>query len=170
MTPCGYKRSWSESCDSSAGKTANHRRRRGEVYSLLTDPFATDHGGEALGDSAPVEAIGRACQRMQTAATKRELLRIIAAEVGSYHLHDLELMNAHFERKVENLPEDYRERLLESVREEIFGAHHRLVLLSRNGADPGMDRPSIRRTLLTGPWWRRPAQRRPGRRARSTST
>ncbi len=113
----------------------------GEVYSLLTDPFATDHGEEAPGDSAPVEAIGRACRRMKTAATKRELLHTIAAEVSSYHLRDLELMNAHFERKVENLPEDYRERLLESVREEIFGAHHRLVLLSRNGADPGMDRP-----------------------------
>ncbi|MCK8519653.1 DUF2115 domain-containing protein [Methanoculleus sp. 7T] len=113
----------------------------GEVCSLIIDPFAGDLGEEASGRPASVEAIRMACRRMQGAATREELLRIIAGEVGAYHLHDLEQMNAGFERKVCHLPEGYRDRLLASVREEIFGAHHRLVLLSRNGAGPGMDEP-----------------------------
>nr|WP_238320351.1 DUF2115 family protein [Methanoculleus bourgensis] len=112
-----------------------------EVCALLIDPFAGDLGEGTHGGSVPVEAIRTACRRMQGAATKGELLHIIAGEVGVFDLHDLELMNAGFERKVESLPEDYRDRLLASVREEIFGTHHRLVLLSRNGAGPGMDGP-----------------------------
>ncbi|NQS78275.1 MAG: DUF2115 domain-containing protein [Methanoculleus bourgensis] len=112
-----------------------------EVCALLIDPFAGDLGEGTHGGSVPVEAIRTACRRMQGAATKGELLHIIAGEVGVFDLHDLELMNAGFERKVENLPEDYRDRLLASVREEIFGAHHRLVLLSRNGAARSMDTP-----------------------------
>ncbi|MCK9278661.1 MAG: DUF2115 domain-containing protein [Methanoculleus sp.] len=114
----------------------------GDACSLIIDPFAGDDAEEeAREGSVPVEAIRTACRRMQEATTKGELLRIIADEVGAFDLHDLEVMNARFERKVENLPEDYRDRLLASVREEIFGAHHRLLLLSRNGSGPGMDDP-----------------------------
>ncbi|MCK9299416.1 MAG: DUF2115 domain-containing protein [Methanoculleus sp.] len=105
-----------------------------EVSSLLIDTFSED-GGEEAGRGGPVSAaaIRAACRRMQNAKTKGDLLRIIADEVAAYDLRDLEAMNARFERKVSHLPEDYRDRLLESVREEIFGAHHRLLLLSRNG-------------------------------------
>ncbi len=113
----------------------------GEVYSLITDPLAVDPDEDAHDGGASAAAIRSACRRMQGAKTKGDLLRIIAGEVGTYHLHDLELMNARFQQKVENLPENYRDRLLESVREEIFGAHHRLVLFSRNGAGPGLDGP-----------------------------
>jgi len=116
----------------------------GDACSLLIDPFAgeaIDAVEDAREGSVPVDTIRAACRRMQGAATKGELLRIIAGEVGAFDLHDLEAINVRFERKVENLPEDYRDRLLASVREEIFGAHHRLFLLSRNGSDPGMDDP-----------------------------
>ncbi len=58
---------------------------------------------------------------MQEAATKKDLLYVIVDEMKVFDLHDLEVMNARFERKVAGLPEDYRDRLLESVREEIFG-------------------------------------------------
>ncbi len=113
----------------------------GEAYSLITDPFAADPEEDISDSAAPAEAIRRACRRMQAAATKGDLLRIIAGEVGAYHLRDLELMNARFEQKVADLPEGYRDRLLASVREEIFGTHHRLVLLSRNGAGSGLAGP-----------------------------
>mgnify|MGYP005835105991 FL=1 len=113
-----------------------------DACSLLIDPFAGDSGEEAeRGGTVSVEAIRAACRRMQGAKTKDELLRIIADETAAFDLHDLEQMNARFERKVAHLPEGYRDRLLKSVREEIFGAHHRLVLLSRNGSGPGMDEP-----------------------------
>ncbi|WP_261597594.1 DUF2115 domain-containing protein [Methanoculleus formosensis] len=111
----------------------------GEACSFIIDPFADDEGDAGDGQTVSVAAIRRACRRMHEAATKKDLLRVIADEMKAFDLHDLEMMHARFERKVANLPEDYRDRLLESVREEIFGAHHRLVLLSRNGG--GSDDP-----------------------------
>ncbi len=114
----------------------------GEVCSLLIDPFAGDCGEEAEhGQSVSVATIRTACRRMQGAKTKSDLLRIIADEVAAFDLHDLEAMNARFERKVAHLPEGYRDRLLSSVREEIFLAHHRLILLSRNGGGRELDAP-----------------------------
>lgn len=114
-----------------------------DACSFIIDPFAGDgiDAEEVRGGSIPVDAIRTACRRMQGAKTKGELLRIIAGEVAAFDLRDLEAMSAGFERKVANLPPDYRDRLLASVREEIFGAHHRLILLSRNGFGPGMDEP-----------------------------
>jgi hypothetical protein len=49
---------------------------------------------------------------MRDAKTKGALLHILADEVGAYHLRDLELMNARFQQKVENLPVNYRDHLL----------------------------------------------------------
>lgn len=106
-----------------------------EVYALIVDPSAGDSGEGAYEGSIAVGAIQTACHRMQAAMTKTDLLRIISDEVAAYDLRDLEIMNTRFQRKVKDLPENYRDRLLESVKEEIFGAHHRLILLSRNGAD-----------------------------------
>ncbi|WP_317065570.1 DUF2115 domain-containing protein [Methanoculleus caldifontis] len=110
-----------------------------DACSLLIDLFAGDSGEAGPGGTVSVEAIRAACRRMQGAKTKDELLHIIADEVAAFDLHDLEQMNARFERKAAHLPEGYRDRLLASVREEIFAAHHRLVLLSRNGG--GSDEP-----------------------------
>lgn len=113
----------------------------GEVCSLLIDTFAGDSGEGEHEGAGSAEAIRTACRRMAGAETKGDLLRLIAGEVAAFDLHDLEAMNARFERKVSHLPEDYRDRLLSSIREEIFGAHHRLVLLSRNGGGQRMDEP-----------------------------
>ena len=107
-----------------------------EACSFIIDPFADDEEEAGDGQTVTVAAIRRACRRMQEAATKKELLRVIVDEMKVFDLHDLEMMHARFERKVAGLPEDYRNRLLESTREEIFGAHHRLILLSRNGGGP----------------------------------
>ncbi len=113
-----------------------------DACSLLIDPFAVDDGEEADREGAvSTEAIRAACLRMQKAKTKGDLLRIIAGEMEAFNLYDLEQMNARFEHKVADLPGGYRNRLLKSVREEIFSAHHRLLLLSRNDGGPGMDAP-----------------------------
>lgn len=113
----------------------------GDACSFIIDPFA-DYGEEAEdGQSVSVATIRTACRRMQGAGTKGDLLRVIADEVTAFDLHDLEMMHARFERKVGHLPEDYRDRLLASVHEEIFSAHHCLILLSRNGGGPEMEDP-----------------------------
>jgi len=115
----------------------------GEVCSLIVDLFAEDSEEETgYGEAVSAAAIRAACRRMQGAKTKGDLLRIIADEVAAFDLHDLEAMNVRFERKVSHLPEGYRDRLLESVREEIFMAHHRLILLSRNGGRELNDPPN----------------------------
>ncbi|WP_250987851.1 DUF2115 domain-containing protein [Methanoculleus oceani] len=126
------------------GRESSSRSGTGpdEVSSLLIDTFAGDGGEEAgRGGTVSAAAIRTACRRMQGAKTKGDLLRVIAGEAAAFDLHDLETMNARFERKVSHLPEGYRDRLLESVSEEIFGAHHRLVLLSRNGGGRELDDP-----------------------------
>lgn len=113
-----------------------------DACSFIIDPFTDNwEEDEKNGQSVSVSTIRKACQRMGEATTKRDLLGVIACEVGIFDLHDLEVMNARFKRKVADLPENYRDRLLESVREEIFGAHHRLILLSRNGGGPELDAP-----------------------------
>jgi len=111
-----------------------NQRTHDEAIHLLTDPFSED--GEEAADRRGVvtlEGIRAACRRMQGAGTKRDLLQIIAGEVSKFDLHDLETIYARFERRVDSLPAGYRDRLLASVRDEIL-AHHRLILLSRNGS------------------------------------
>ncbi len=78
---------------------------------------------------------------MQQAETKGELVRLLAAEVQRFSLRDLETMYARFEEKTRNLPEKYRSLLLPKVNEQIFSAHHQLLLLARNGAGDEEDTP-----------------------------
>jgi len=110
------------------------QRTRDEAIHLLIDPFSED-GREVAERRGQVtlDGILATCRRMQAAKTKRDLLLIIAGEVTKFDLHDLETIYARFERKVDHIPGGYRDRLLASVRDEIFLAHHRLILLSRNG-------------------------------------
>lgn len=112
------------------------------VCTLLIDPFAEDTGGEAHPAAASARRIAASCRRMQDARTKGGLLELIAREVEAYSLRDLEQMYAGFEAKVEDLPDGYRTRLLEAVRQQIFSAHHRLLVLSRSGRSAAMNEPT----------------------------
>ncbi len=119
-----------------------HRRRTAgptpdEVCTLLIDTFDEgEPGGPAA--AVPGGEIAAACRRLERARTKGEALAMIAREVERFDLRDLEQMLARFERKTRNLPECYRDHLLPRVREQIFSAHHRLIVLSRNSgtSDP----------------------------------
>ncbi len=76
---------------------------------------------------------------MGRAGTKSELAALLAGEVDGYTLSDLEEMSARIEHKMRHLPEGYRERLLPFVREQIFEAHHRLLVLARNGGSVDLE-------------------------------
>ncbi|WP_241648074.1 DUF2115 domain-containing protein [Methanoculleus taiwanensis] len=108
-----------------------------EIRTLLIDPCAQDEPTGPAAAGYPVERIRKALARMQRAQTKAELLAFLGQEIELFDLHDIEKMNACFTRKVAFLPEHYRERLLGKVREQIFGAHHRLLLVARNGYEDG---------------------------------
>ncbi|MBR1369821.1 hypothetical protein RJ53_10170 [Methanocalculus chunghsingensis] len=70
---------------------------------------------------------------MEEAGTQSRLAEILADEAGRFDLHDLERMYAGFVDKTRNLPENYRDLLLPKIKEQIFTAHHRLLLLARSG-------------------------------------
>ncbi|MDG6258184.1 MAG: DUF2115 domain-containing protein [Methanomicrobiaceae archaeon] len=117
-----------------------HASGAGEVRALFVDTFGEEghDGGAPEHDARDTGSIARACARMARARTKRDLAELLAAEVKRYTLSNLEEMNARIEHTMRDLPEGYRERLRPFVREQIFGTHHRLLVLACNGATAGL--------------------------------
>jgi uncharacterized protein (UPF0305 family) len=140
-------------------RIGRHRKRTAgptpdEVCTLLIDTFDEGEPGHPAA-AVPGDEIAAACRRLERAQTKGEALSAIAREVERFDLRDLEQMFARFERKTKNLPEGYRDRLLPRVREQIFSAHHRLILLSRNGGAPD---PAAPVAPAFGAYWRMVAE------------
>ena len=86
------------------------------------------------------EKIIVSCRRMKSCRTKGELLFILGEEVMQYSLKDPEEMYANFERKTRNISGTYRNKLLPKVHEQIFEAHHSLLLLYRQNIFEGMEK------------------------------
>lgn len=79
------------------------------------------------------EEVTATAHRLAAAATKGRLGELIAHEVGGYSLPDLQVIGGHLYTEVESLPEPYRSRVRPYFVEQIFGAHHRLLLMYRSG-------------------------------------
>jgi len=77
-----------------------------------------------------VESVARA---LVTAETQKDLGECIARVAGDYTLADLQVLGGRLYTEVENLPEPYRSRVRPYFSEQIFGAHHRLLLMHRSG-------------------------------------
>jgi uncharacterized protein (UPF0305 family) len=83
--------------------------------------------------------------RVSAARTKGDLGRIVAEEAGRFTLADLQVIGGRLFLEVDALPEPYRSRVRPFFCDQIFGAHHRLLLMHRSGAfrkerDPIRDR------------------------------
>lgn len=78
------------------------------------------------------EEIAVIAHRLETAKTKDDLCDAIAAEVNRYSLPDLQIIGGRLFLEVNVLPEPYRSRVRPFFHEQIFGAHHRLLLLHRS--------------------------------------
>lgn len=104
-----------------------------EMNALLIDTFSESTSGDLTSELRTIDQISLACLRMQNVKTKGELVHLLADEVARFDLHDLEMMYARFEEKTRDLPLKYRKILLPKVKEQIFSAHHRLMLLARSG-------------------------------------
>ena len=72
--------------------------------------------------------------QVRTARTKGSLGKILAGEIGRYSFFDLQVIGGRLNAEIEKLPSPYRENIRSSFREQIFGGHHRLVLMERNRA------------------------------------
>ncbi|MHC1627141.1 MAG: DUF2115 domain-containing protein [Methanoculleaceae archaeon] len=70
-------------------------------------------------------------ERLKSIRIKGDLGEAIAAAVSGYTLHDLQEVRRVIEAELRHLPPQYRRLLLPKMREEIFGAHHRLMVMAR---------------------------------------
>lgn len=78
--------------------------------------------------------IGQIASRLQSARTKGELGMILAREVQSYTIFDLQIIGGRLNAEIEKLPSPYREAVAPHFREQLFGKHHRLLAMHRDGA------------------------------------
>lgn len=71
--------------------------------------------------------------RMQSARTKGGLGTILAHEIAGYSLFDLQIIGGRLNSEIERLPSPYRERIRPYFREQLFGKHHQLLAMARDG-------------------------------------
>ena len=85
-------------------------------------------------DRFPREAalIRETALRISSAATKAELLDILAKEIGNYSLFDLQLIGGRLNNEIRKLPSPYREAIRPYFIEQLFGMHHALLLMHRS--------------------------------------
>jgi uncharacterized protein (UPF0305 family) len=102
-----------------------------ERMALVPDVPGSDPAG------CPIEehtAIQTTCTRLAGSATKGELGRTIAGEVERFSVFDLQVICGRLLHDVERLPSPYREAVRPFFIEQMFGTHHRLLLMSRSGS------------------------------------
>jgi len=102
-------------------------------------------GGCGSGDTRNAGGIRETAMRLQAARTRGELGTLVAREVETYTLFDLQIIGGRLNAEIEKLPPPYREAVAPHFREQLFGKHHRLLALHRSGAfarftDPIRDR------------------------------
>ena len=100
------------------------------------------------GDKA--EAINRIAGRLASAKTKGELGSILADEVSRYTLMDLQVIGGRLYAEMIRVPRPYRDQSHPYIYEQVFGAHHRLLMMHRSGrflsmTDPITDRETFSR-------------------------
>ncbi|MDD1676910.1 MAG: DUF2115 domain-containing protein [Methanomicrobiales archaeon] len=73
-------------------------------------------------------------EEMRGVTGKKDLVAIILREVSQFSLVDLQTFRGAIERELRHLPPRYRKKLYPKMKEQIFGTHHHLLLMHRNGA------------------------------------
>ena len=82
-----------------------------------------------------VSHIHDACTRLAQCTEKQAAFLLLGEELSVYPLNTLEQLMASFERKAQDLPMHYRDKLLPKIHEEICGAYHDLMALFREGGE-----------------------------------
>jgi len=89
----------------------------------------------------PCTMIREVAARLAVARTKGELGKLVAREVHTYSLFDLQIIGGRLNSEIEKLPSPYRENIRPYFREQLFGAHHRLLSMEKSGAFDRMHTP-----------------------------
>ncbi len=69
--------------------------------------------------------------RMRRAPSKEALAAIIAWEVATYSLHDLQELRGSVERDLRHVPPGYRAKIQPKMMEHLFGTHHAIMMRHR---------------------------------------
>jgi len=72
--------------------------------------------------------------RLASARTKGERGTMVAQEIATYSLFDLQIIGGRLNSDIGKLPSPYREAIRPYFREQLFGKHHKLISLERSGA------------------------------------
>jgi hypothetical protein len=83
--------------------------------------------------SEDVPAIRSIADRLRNARSRGELGTLVAHEVLTYSLFELQVIGGRLNNEIDRLPSPYRERLRPYFKEQLFGAHHRLIAMHRGG-------------------------------------
>jgi hypothetical protein len=83
--------------------------------------------------SEDVPAIRSIAERLRNARSRGELGTLVAHEVLTYSLFELQVIGGRLNNEIDRLPSPYRERLRPYFKEQLFGAHHRLIAMHRGG-------------------------------------
>jgi hypothetical protein len=82
-------------------------------------------------DTAHIQAIA---DRLRSAESKGRLGTLIAREVLTYSLFELQVIGGRLNNEIEKLPSPYREKIRPYFSEQLFGMHHRLIAMHLGGA------------------------------------
>jgi uncharacterized protein (UPF0305 family) len=112
----------------------------------MTAPVPDQQDGKSSPDTKqPIqEAVSRFCR----AETKGALGILLAKEVLSYTLFDLQIIGGRLNSEIEKLPSPYREAIRPYFREQLFGKHHQLMEGYRSGTFTRMNAPLRDRELF----------------------
>lgn len=86
-----------------------------------------------LGPEEAEDEIRRVTSDLLESETRSRLAGLIATEIHRYTSHDLMQIAAGIRHELQNLPPPYRKAYAASAHEQIFGTHHRILLMERQG-------------------------------------
>ncbi len=86
-----------------------------------------------MGPDEAEEEIRRVASALRTSGTRSRLARQIAYEIHRYTPYDLMKIAGALRHEIERLPPPYREAYAASAHEQVFGTHHRILLMEREG-------------------------------------
>lgn len=82
--------------------------------------------------TGPAGAIRVIVLRLSTARNKGELGTILADEIQTYSMFDLQIIGGRLYTEIEKLPSPYRESIRPYFRDQLFGKHHQLLAMHYN--------------------------------------
>ncbi|GAA5261922.1 DUF2115 domain-containing protein [Methanocalculus sp. MC3] len=91
------------------------------------------HSRLELKPSEAEEEIRRIASALAESETRSRLARLITTEIHRYTPHDLMRIAAALRREIQSLPPPYRKAYAASAHEQVFGTHHRILLMEREG-------------------------------------